>query len=93
MTAGTVAVAGHCGEKAGFNMRRGTLLLAGEPASVPATFSDNGRQSLAFMTLLLRELSTVSDAFDGVQGAHPAHRYLGDRACSGLGEILVLPGG
>jgi len=93
MTAGTVAVAGQCGEQAGFNMRRGTLLLTGEPASIPATFSDNGQQTLSFMTLLLRELHAVSDAFGGIPGSHPVHRYLGDRACSGLGEILVLPGG
>lgn len=93
MTAGTVAVAGQCGTQAGLGMRRGTLLLRQAPASVPATFSDNGRQSLSFMTLLLRELQALSGTFEDVGLALPVQRFLGDRACMGLGEILVLPGG
>jgi formylmethanofuran dehydrogenase subunit C len=90
MTAGTIAVAGDCGEHTGLGMRRGTLLCRREPASVPATFGDNGKQPLPFLTLLLRELQSLSDAFAEVSHNAAIQRYLGDRACSGLGEILVL---
>ncbi len=91
MIAGTIAVAGPCGKHAGFNMKRGTLLMQREPESIPATFADNGRHSLPFMTLLLHELHALSD--DAIFGSQPSpavQRYLGDRACSGLGEILVM---
>ncbi len=91
MTAGTIAVAGQCGKLTGINMKRGTLLMTREPESIPVTFGDNGQQTLPFMTLLLRELRMLSNAFDSAQIGQPVHRYLGDRANSGLGEILILP--
>ena len=93
MTAGTIAVAGQCGEQLGLSMRRGTLLCGEVPVSIPPSFADNGQQALPFMTFLLRELNTLSDAFAKREINGPVHRYLGDRACSGLGEIVILPQG
>lgn len=90
MTAGSIAIAGRCGNLAGFNMKRGTLLLTAEPGSIPVTFSDNGQQTLPFMTLFLRELNALSNAFKHVKTGQAIHRYLGDRACTGLGEIFIL---
>ena len=90
LTAGTIAIAGQCGILTGFNMKRGTLLMTQQPRSMPVTFGDNGEQTLPFMALLLRELNTVCKAFSEIRAGQPVQRYLGDRACKGLGEILIL---
>lgn len=89
MIAGTIGVLGNAAEYAGCNMRRGTLLLRHLPQSLPATFNDNGEHDLHFLTLLLQSFRTLDSRFAGVQPFTRVQRFVGDRACGGLGEILV----
>lgn len=93
MLAGTIAVWGPVGRFPGMAMKRGTLLLRQTPALLP-TFSNSGRQSLGFLTLLVRswralpgKFATIADSQGQVQ------RYMGDLANDGRGEILVWPWG
>lgn len=91
LIAGTIAILGKAGKLTGFNMKRGTLLLSEEAKSIPITFNDNGCQQLPFVTLLIRELGTWSDAFARLNHRDTrVQRYLGDRAGGGLGELIVL---
>ena len=90
MIAGTLAIIGSAGSMVGSGMRRGTIVLTRPPASLPVTFADNGVQDLTFMTLLLREIATLTDSGPWALG-RPARRLLGDIADGGMGEIL-LPG-
>jgi formylmethanofuran dehydrogenase subunit C len=90
MIAGTVAMLGDTGKSIGFGMRRGTLLLANEPSSLTATFVDAGAHSLGFLTLWVRELRALDSPYARLDPARQrAHRYIGDLACNGHGEVLV----
>ena len=91
LIAGTIAILGKAGKLVGFNMKRGTLLLSQEAESLPITFNDNGFQQLPFVTLLIRELEIWSDAFAQLNhNGTRIRRYLGDRACDGLGELILI---
>lgn len=90
MIAGTLAVLGQAGRGTGFGMRRGTLLLGKAPQSIPCTFNENGTQSLGFLALLNASLRHLDGPFGRLaERGHQARRWLGDRSCGGLGEILV----
>lgn len=91
MIAGTLYCGGRAGELAGYGMRRGSLLLRRQPSTLPSTIVANGTQTLPFLTLLLRELARHVDDVAGVVERTPTvQRYVGDLACDGRGEILVL---
>jgi formylmethanofuran dehydrogenase subunit C len=90
MIAGTIAVAGRTGINPGAGMRRGTLLLQQMPTSMPATFNDNGRHDLSFVALLLDSFKTLDSSFAQLQGSPPVQRLVGDLACGGMGEILII---
>ena len=88
MLAGSVLALGGCGAHAGYGMRRGTLLVRGA-AGVDATFADCGEHVLPIVHLLFRSWQMLGGAFEGLASTrHPVHRYLGDRAADGKGEIL-----
>lgn len=90
MIAGTLYVGGHVAEMAGYGMRRGTVLLRHAPRQICETMAFNGKHSSSFLRLLLKELKQISGGtMDGLDESS-AVRYLGDLACDGLGEILVL---
>jgi len=90
MIAGTIVVLGRAGRRAGFGMRRGTLLLARPPASLPASFNDNGRHHLSFLTLYIRSLRDLDGAFAAIDPARAnVQRFVGDIGCGGKGEVLV----
>lgn len=91
MIAGTLVVLGQSGAYCGWNMRRGTLLLTRAPRSRPGTFADNGLQRPGYLTLLLRALAASGAALPvPTDGPPRVHRLLGDLACGGQGEILIL---
>jgi formylmethanofuran dehydrogenase subunit C len=70
-------------------MLRGTLLLSGPPASLPSTFNDNGVHQLSFLHLLFAHLNNLTDLPPWAASGNPSvHRYLGDLADAGMGEIL-----
>ena len=91
MIAGTIVVRGRAGPGAGFAMRRGTLIVARLPA-LPATFAEGGPPPFVFLRLLKRYLLHAGAPLEAF--AHlteEVRRFVGDRACGGLGEILVPP--
>ena len=90
MVAGTIAVLGKVGPKPGYAMKRGTLLLYETPVELPATFNDCGVHDLGFLPLLTRSLAAVDSRFaEHDNGKCRVHRYAGDLAVDGKGEILV----
>jgi formylmethanofuran dehydrogenase subunit C len=89
MVAGTMVIMGQCGTQTGMGMRRGTLILSNEPDSMPATFNDNGRHNLNFLTLLLQSLKDYPAFASLADKGNRVHRWLGDLSCDGKGEILI----
>jgi formylmethanofuran dehydrogenase subunit C len=71
-------------------MRRGTLLLAQAPGSVPATFTEGGRGFDVFWSLLVRSLASEIAPFSTLRAISLPRRYAGDLAVDGRGELLVL---
>ena len=89
MLAGTIVVRGSVGCGVGYRMRRGTLLLAHTPP-LPSAFSDCGAHALPFLRVLRNHLHSAGAPFAEFAGLpERVRRYVGDRACGGLGEILV----
>jgi formylmethanofuran dehydrogenase subunit C len=88
MIAGTLAIGGDTAHSPGYLMKRGTILIGGKAARLSGTFLDCGEADLAFLRLLERSLMR-----DGVKpGAlfkKPKHRWAGDTAVIGKGEIFV----
>lgn len=92
MIAGTIYVNGTTGRLAGYGMRRGSLLLRQRPDSLGSTIVDNGQQDLSFLPLLIDDLAQLSgNDRTWFSQSSVAHRFVGDLARSGCGEILVLP--
>lgn len=87
MRAGTLAVAGGCGALAGFGLLRGSLVLGRAPEAMPACHGDAGVVTLAWLGLLRRHAEAI---LPGVVPETPRmHRYMGDLAFGGKGEILL----
>lgn len=88
LLAGTIVVAGGCGSLPGFGLRRGSLILGRIPESLPASFNDSGKVDLTYLGLLHRHTEGVLPGL--LPATTNAHRYTGDLAFGGKGEILVL---
>ena len=89
MVAGTLAVGGGCGPHPGFGMRRGTLLVGRPQDAPPEGFADGGTRDWLFLHLLRRALEGTGSWFERA-GATRAHRFIGDLAEGGRGEILAV---
>jgi formylmethanofuran dehydrogenase subunit C len=90
MGAGTIAVLGRLGANPGFAMSRGTVLTGGLRAGLLPTFNDCGVCELGFVELLARSWRGLPGRFGQLSGAtSQVHRYMGDLANGGKGEILV----
>jgi formylmethanofuran dehydrogenase subunit C len=94
MIAGTVVVLGTTvGSYPGFGMKRGSLILRGQPERQLPTFGDCGRHDLGFLSLLWRSLRGRSRRLDELaRGPTTVRRLAGDRAVGGKGEILLWHG-
>lgn len=88
MIAGTIGVLGDVGNYAGFNMQRGTLLLAKTP-KLHATIQDCGMHTLPFLSLMFKSFTQYNTQFSGIE-TQRVHRFIGDVACNGNGEILLI---
>jgi formylmethanofuran dehydrogenase subunit C len=90
MVAGTIAVLGKVGPKPGYAMKRGTLLLWETPGELPVTLNDCGIHNLGFLPLLTRSFAALDSRFaEHDTGKRRVHRYAGDLAVDGQGELLV----
>lgn len=88
MIAGTIGVLGNVGDYTGFNMKRGTLLLSKLP-QLHATIQDCGTHTLPFLSLMFQSLAQFKTKFSSIK-TQRVQRFVGDAACNGNGEILVL---
>ena len=88
MIAGTVGVMGNVGKYSGFNMQRGTLLFKNAPL-FHTTIQDCGSHTLPFLSLLFNSLKQYDTSFNTIT-TQRVQRFLGDTACNGNGEILVI---
>jgi len=91
MIAGTLYIAGKSGEQTGLGMRRGTILLKRRPERFPVTMNYNGSLPLTMLTLLMGQLGRyLGHKTPAITPITKVNRYVGDLACSGLGEIIVF---
>ena len=88
MIAGTIGVLGSAGSYTGFNMKRGTLLFTKLP-SLHATMQDCGSHTLPFLKLLFKSFTKFNTLFSNLETTR-IQRFVGDAACQGNGEILLL---
>jgi formylmethanofuran dehydrogenase subunit C len=88
MIAGTIGVLGNIGEYACFNMKRGTLLLTKRP-KLHATIQDCGMHTLPFLNLMFKSFKPFNTQFSNIETKR-VQRFVGDAACSGNGEILLI---
>ncbi len=90
MIVGTIAVMGKTGRFLGYGLKRGTVMLWQEPAHLLPTFGDCGVHTLAYLPLWFSALRELDSRFAAPESAFDrAHRYGGDLASVGRGEILV----
>ena len=91
MHAGTVIILDKAGRYPAAGMRRGSLILAKKPASLSATFKSCGHLKMQFLRLLFTQLANMGGELALFSRQQPvAHRYSGDLALNGKGEILIL---
>jgi len=88
MIAGTIGILGDVGSYTGFNMKRGTLLLAKTPI-LHTTIQDCGTHTLPFMNLMFKSIALLNTKFSNIE-TQRVRRLVGDTACNGNGEILIL---
>lgn len=88
MLAGTIGVMGNVGDYLGYGMRRGTILLTKQP-KLHATLQDCGAHTLPFLKLMYKTFSGLPSKFAHLT-QNRVHRFAGDLANDGKGEILVI---
>jgi formylmethanofuran dehydrogenase subunit C len=88
MIAGTIGVLGNVGEYACFSMKHGTLLLTKLP-KLHATIQDCGTHNLPFLNLMFKSFTKFNTKFSALETTR-VQRFVGDAACNGNGEILLL---
>lgn len=88
MIAGTIGVLGKVGDYTCFNMKRGTLLLTKLP-TLHATIQDCGSHTLPFLNLMFKSFAPFNTKFTTIETTR-VQRFVGDAACNGNGEVLLL---
>ena len=90
MIAGTIIILGKAGKYSGFGMKRGTIILAKKPKHISATFQSSGNLKIQLLRLLFKQLSEMGKQLNLFKKYGPeAHRFTGDLASNGKGEILI----
>lgn len=91
MLAGTIIALDKAGKYSGFGMKRGTIVLAKKPKHLSSSFKSCGNLKIQFLRLLFKQLSEMDDEYQIFKKYGPeAHRFAGDLASNGKGEILIL---
>jgi len=88
MIAGTLVVVGRSGPLPGYLMRRGTIALGEDAVSLSPTFIDCGVHDLIAARLIAGFLDGYS-ARAAELFSRPLHRFAGDMATLGKGEIFL----
>jgi|LakMenEpi03Aug12_release.lakeMendotaPanAssembly.Ray.scaffolds.fasta_scaffold02686_8 formylmethanofuran dehydrogenase subunit C len=90
MIAGTIAIWGRTGSHIGAMMRRGTLWCPYlRQEDIQGTFSCAQTVSLPHLPIWYRWLRSLDPQFKSLVDSPPiVHRWVGDRANQGLGELL-----
>lgn len=89
--AGTIVILGKVGKLPGEGMRRGTIILAKKPTHLSATFKSCGNLKMQFLRLFFTQLYNMDTSLSLFNKYGPeAHRFSGDLARNGKGEILIL---
>jgi len=89
MLAGTLVVLGKTGPATGSGMRRGSILVRDSNFEVQTGFPHTGTHTLGMIPLLRGYLAGLDPRLAGALRAFTkADRFVGDRGCSGLGEVL-----
>lgn len=89
--AGTIIVLDKVGKLPGEGMRRGSIILAKKPELLSATFKSCGNLKMQFLRLLFTQLASIDKELALFSKYGPeAHRFSGDLARNGKGEILIL---
>ena len=90
LIAGTLVVLGAFGAGYASGMRRGTLLARASEQAVPANFVLTGTFELPFVSVLAAYVSKMKPAFRSrLRAFAKVERWVGDRGCGGLGELLI----
>lgn len=87
MVAGTIAVTGELGEKPGYLMRRGSILLDRKPTSILPSFAQCGSPDSVYAALADKHLIAEGILSKRLLGDRP-HKIGGDNAVFGKGELL-----
>ena len=91
LIAGTLIILGRVGRHPGYGMRRGTIILGRRPKHVLATFRSCGNLKMEFLRLLFKQTASLDRRLGFFRAFGPeVHRYAGDAATGGQGELLVL---
>lgn len=91
LIAGTLIILGRTGRHTGYGMRRGTIILAKKPAHLLPTFRSCGNLKMEFLRLLFKQTASIDRRLAFFRSFGPeVHRYAGDMAAGGQGELLVL---
>lgn len=88
MIAGTLIVRRGAGALPGYLMKRGTIVLGGGCTALSPTFVDCGMHQLVAMRLMAAFLKSRSGRAAAFLGS-PLHRFAGDLAVLGKGEIFI----
>lgn len=92
MIAGTILAGGAIGRHSGTAMRRGSILALGGATGMVPSFGDCGSHDLLFPRMLGRHLAGLGWGALAGRLATAFHRFVGDRAVGGRGELLVPSG-
>ncbi|MCW8905769.1 MAG: formylmethanofuran dehydrogenase subunit C [Sedimenticola sp.] len=91
MIAGTLYIGGSTGIHTGLGMRRGTILLHQHASILPVTMNHSGSLPLTMLSLVNNLLRYyLTDNAPTISPDHHVTRYVGDLACGGMGEIIIL---
>ena len=91
MFAGSIIVLDKAGKYIGYSMRRGSIILAKKPKHISSTFKSCGYLKMQYLRLLFPQLISLGGLYSIFEKYGPeAHRFAGDMASNGKGEILIL---
>jgi len=91
LIAGTLIILGRTGRNTGYGMRRGTIILGRKTTHVLSTFRSCGNLKMEFLRLLFKQTASLDRRLALFRAFGPeVHRYAGDMAAGGQGELLVL---